>query len=82
MFETAATTNTRCRQCRHVVNIGRSPRNRPSGRPCNERPRRRTGTSETYESNDDEEEPTGEGWVLAAFLVACVVAIWLGDRGG
>jgi hypothetical protein len=25
-FETAATTNTRCRRCRKVVNIGRTPR--------------------------------------------------------
>jgi hypothetical protein len=25
VFETRATTNTRCRRCRHVVRVGRSP---------------------------------------------------------
>ena len=62
-----------------MVNIGWSPRNCPSGQLSNKRPSRRNASkAEAYAGEyADEEEAAGGGGVLAAFLVACAVAIWL-----
>ena len=65
-FETAATTNTRCRRCRKVVRIGAGQR----------------AARSYVDTADDEEEPSGGGaWALAALAAGAALAFWLGTRG-
>jgi hypothetical protein len=64
-FETVATTNTRCRSCRKVVTIGRSPSAQLA-----------KATHEDYD-----EPPAGTGWVVAALAGAAFFIIWLSRRG-
>lgn len=64
-FETTATTNTRCRRCRKVVNIGASQR----------RAARAELGGSYYESADDAATGNGGG---ALALIAVVAALGLG----
>jgi hypothetical protein len=78
--KTTATTNTRCRRCRKVVNVG----NDEAGRPATPRavPIRRGNTREPdQDEHEPDEEPAGGGWSVAALLAAAVaLAIFLGRR--
>jgi hypothetical protein len=68
-FETTASTNTRCRRCRKVVNIGPGKSRSPM-------------TTEGDYSFDEDEAPAGSGWALAALVGAAALAFWLFGRGG
>jgi len=72
VFDTEAVTNTRCRNCRHVVNIGRRPRSAESPRS--------SSTSYTPAYGDDETpglSPVAIGLGLAG---AGALAIWHGTH--
>lgn len=72
-FETTATTNTRCRRCRKVVNIGRS---RGAARV-----KRYEATSQEETPYEDyEPAPGGGGWGVLALLAGGALAVWLGSR--
>jgi hypothetical protein len=64
-FETSAVTNTRCRRCRKVVNIGRT---------------RRTQSTNPAD-DEYEDAPSGAGWVVAALGVAVALGYWFWHRG-
>lgn len=65
-FETAATTNTRCRRCGKVVRIGSSSRH----------------TASYADARDlDREGSEGGGWVLALLAAGAAFVLWLGTRG-
>jgi hypothetical protein len=71
-FETAARTNTRCRRCRHVVNVGRS------SRPTTAEPVR-----EVDDGADELAGPESSPIVLGVGLAAAgAVCLWHGWRLG
>jgi hypothetical protein len=71
-FETAATTNTRCRRCRKVVNIGSSPRRAA-----------RAELDDSYYDEEDEPASGGAGGALALLGAAAALGLgfWWANRG-
>ena len=71
-FETAATTNTRCRRCRKVVHIGSSPRRTA-----------RVELDDGYYYEEGEPASSGAGGALALLGVAAAVGLglWWANRG-
>ena len=71
-FETSATTNTRCRRCRKVVNIGSSPRRAARAEP----------DDDYYYDEEDEPASGGAGGVLVALGAAAALGLglWWANR--
>lgn len=79
-FETAATTNTRCRRCRKVVRVGTGPGRRTAS--LAEGTELDNGYYSETDYSDEEEGPPASGWALAALTVGAVLVTWLASRGG
>jgi hypothetical protein len=77
-FDTAAITNTRCRRCRYVVNIGRQPRSSPSTVGASTPSPSAPGLTSAPASFDDETPGGSPVLVGAALTGAGALAIWHG----
>ena len=78
-FETATTTNTRCRRCHKVVRVGPSPRRAAPAEPDDG-----YDDEDGYYDEDDEPASAGAGGALALVGVAAAVGLglWWASRAG